>query len=120
MTLSANIYTTLTNDVGVSGFVGARVYPMDLPQNATLPAITYTEVSNVPLNNLSGENVTQNSRYQFDCFASTFDSAEALGVLLKTAMESATLYTSIRLSRVPLYDDESEQYRLVQDFSVWY
>lgn len=120
MTIEADIYTTLTNDAGVSGQVGTRVYPLDLPQNATLPAITYSEVSNTPLYSLGGENATQNSRFQFDCFAVDIDSANALGALLKTAMSNAALFKSVRLSRLPLFDDESEQYRLLQDFSIWY
>jgi hypothetical protein len=120
MTISSDIYSLLTNDAGVSALTSTRVYPMNIPQNATLPAITYTQVSENPQVNLEGENALRATRYQFDCFSTTYTGAHALGEALKTAMETATAFTSIRENMTDIYNNDPEQYRVMMDFSIWY
>ena len=120
MTIADDIYTELTTDVAVGAEIGDRAHRGDLPQTVTLPAITYTRISSTPINDLSGENTTRNSRYQIDCYAISNSAADALGELVKTAMENATAFTSIRIAHVELHDIDALQYRTVQDFSIWY
>jgi hypothetical protein len=120
MTIADDIYSLLTNDAGVSALVSTRVYPMSLPQDGTLPAITYTQVSDNPQVNLDGENALRANRYQFDCFSTTYTGAHALGEALKTAMETATAFTSIRESMTDLYNNDPAQYRVSMDFSIWH
>jgi hypothetical protein len=45
-TIEEGLYAALTNTSGrVYGLVGTRVYPLTIPQEATLPAISYQRVS---------------------------------------------------------------------------
>lgn len=120
MTIADDIYTTLTGDAGVSALVSTRVYPMDMPQNATLPALTYTRVSETPLVNLDGENATRNSRYQVDCFASTYTGAQALAEAVKAAMVTNSLFGVVRENQNDLYSAEPDRFRVQMDFSIWY
>ena len=43
--LEEAIYSILSNDATVSGLVSARIYPMLVPQEQSLPAIAYQEIS---------------------------------------------------------------------------
>ena len=39
--IEEDLYTYLTSDPTVSGYVSTRIYPVKMPQNVTYPAITY-------------------------------------------------------------------------------
>jgi hypothetical protein len=48
MNTGAYIYSKLSGTAGVTSLVSTRIYPMLIPQNASLPAVAYS-VSNRPL-----------------------------------------------------------------------
>ena len=82
MSFGAGIFDFMS--LGLS--VGERVYPLALPQDVTLPALTYQVISDVPT--ISHSTMQDNPTYtglmhgftrvQFDCYGSTYDEAEAL------------------------------------------
>lgn len=82
MSLAAGTYTFLS--AGLS--VGNRVYPLTLPQNATLPALTHQLVSELPVpthqwaqgNPLYDGTRYKQARVQFNAYGDTFDEAESL------------------------------------------
>jgi len=74
-----SIYNFLKNDSGVSSLVGTRIYPTFLPQDVTLPAITYTRIS--ATNDLIAHRV---ERFQITAFAKTNKECE----MIKEALNS--------------------------------
>jgi hypothetical protein len=66
--------------------VGERVYPLALPQDVTLPALTFRVVSDTPTMSHSTAQdsptwtgrIRSDTRVQFECYASDYDGAEAL------------------------------------------
>ena len=58
------------------------IYPQVLPQDATLPAVTYTLITERFDRELKGTTVLQNPSVQFSCWASTHDAAIALATSL--------------------------------------
>lgn len=120
MTIKDDIYTRLSGDAGVSALVGTRIYRRILPQDDDLPAITYTQVSETPLVNLDGENAKRNARFQFDCFGSTDSAAEDLADALRAAMVTDSVFANVRESQSDVYTDDSKQYRVTMDFSIWF
>jgi hypothetical protein len=82
MSLGAGIYDFLADNLSI----GERVYPLALPQDVTLPAITYQVISDVPtLSHSTAQDhptytgtLRSDSRVQFDCYGTTYDEAEAL------------------------------------------
>jgi hypothetical protein len=120
MTIKDDIYTRLSGDAGVTALVGTRIYRRVLPQDSTLPAITYTQVSERPLVNLDGENTTRNARFQFDCFGSTDSAAEDLADALRAAMITDSVFASVRESQSDAYTDDAKQYQVSIDFSIWF
>jgi hypothetical protein len=49
MSIEAALYNRLTGDNDVASEVGTRVYPTDLPESPTLPALTYQIISHIPV-----------------------------------------------------------------------
>lgn len=80
--LGAGIFEFLSGDMSV----GDRVYPLTLPQQVELPALTYQVISDVPtITHSDVQDVATYTglrhtftRVQFGCYGRTYDEAEAL------------------------------------------
>jgi hypothetical protein len=83
------IFHKLANDHDVNAIVGTRIYPVDLPQGATIPAITYQLISDAPSSQPHGEkSALPFPRYQVNCWDVTDAGAIALKAAVKTALEN--------------------------------
>ena len=81
MGVRESLRSRCTGHAGVSGLIGTRCYPMTLPQNAQMPAVTYQLISTPP-NNYQDHDGTPDRwtyRVQLDAYADTSDGAAALG-----------------------------------------
>jgi Protein of unknown function (DUF3168) len=73
-------YTLLSNDAGVAALIAGRIYPGRLPQNTTMPALSYELVSSVdiaPITALAG-GVLLRSRVQITGLAKSYGELKAL------------------------------------------
>lgn len=87
MSLSSALYAYLKNISGVSALVATRIYPLILPQDPTLPALTYQMLFEVRGHTLSGA-YNSNTTVQIDCYATTYTSAVALAVAVTSALDA--------------------------------
>ncbi len=83
MTIMSALRSHLLGDTAIAALVGARAYPLRLPQKAVMPSIVLTEVSSVRSKHLRGADALATERYQVDAWAGTFDAATALGALCR-------------------------------------
>ena len=79
MSFSDELFTYLTLEApDVVSLVGTRVYPLKLPAQAVMPAITYQRISGPkPIATQADEGPTH-ARIRFNCWASTYEGANAL------------------------------------------
>lgn len=78
----------LLADATVSGLVSTRVYPLRLPQKPTLPALVYSRISGVRIEQLNGVASAAEPRYQIDAWAVTLAGAQALGKAVRQRLEN--------------------------------
>lgn len=78
MTLAENVHGHLTIHPGLVALIGARCYPLRLPQNPTLPAVTYQRISSVHNPTHDGDTGLRTVRWQVSCWATTYKAAEAV------------------------------------------
>ena len=72
MSIESALYDRLTNDSGVSAEVDDRIYPTDLPQDPTMPALVYQIISHVPVHSLdTGPANARTIRIQVTAYADT-------------------------------------------------
>lgn len=64
-----------------------RVYAKKLPQNPTLPALTYLRVAAVPEYSHSGYSHLTNARFQVSCWAETYATVRQLAAQVRTALD---------------------------------
>jgi hypothetical protein len=91
MSLSIAVATLLRTDPGVAALVGARIYPGQIPQNASYPCITYALIDDPSVNSHQGSSGLAEARFQFDCWAKTDDlEAEAVSRAVRLALVGHT------------------------------
>lgn len=113
------IYAHLSTSTALTAIVSNRIYPIMMPQEPTIPAVTYQRVSNVHINAISGACGLDNIRIQIDCWTTSYSAAKTLGDVLRKAMASAP-FTALQLSDEDIYDPDTEIYSVSMDYSCWY
>lgn len=122
------IVTKLTGHAGLSALIGARVYPSQLPQRPTLPAVTYFRVStqHVQHRDDGGYAALRRPRYQLDCWAETQAQARAVAEELHNCFATFPQASSPRVD-VALaandfddYEPDPARWRVIVDAFIWY
>lgn len=110
MTVEELLYTHLSGDGGVQALVGSRVYPVELPQECTLPAVRYQLISRNELHVHVPSPLLTIRRYQVDGFAVSYASAKALEEALKLALYgfNRQAYACILSTFIESMRDESD------------
>lgn len=86
-TLLPLVRAVLTASAPVSAIVGARVYPIELPQAPTLPAIVLTPNGSYDERHLQGHNRYPLAGVIIDVCAATFKGADDLAEAVLTALQ---------------------------------
>jgi hypothetical protein len=82
------VYTLLSGSTDLTGLVGAKIYPGRIPQNTTMPAVSYELVSGVdiaPINAQAG-GVLLRSRVQVNALARTYAEVKTIQEAIRGAL----------------------------------
>jgi hypothetical protein len=82
----ADLVTFLSANAAIAALAGSRVYPVNLPQKPTLPAISFHDISSVWVRDLSGPPTKVRRRIQIDAWANTHLEAQQLGDAIRRAL----------------------------------
>ncbi len=74
----ASLRTRLANDTAVAAVVGTRIYWVERPQLASLPAVVLQTISDPRPQHLKGNDGARSTRVQVDCWAATYAAALTL------------------------------------------
>lgn len=122
--IEQNIYSVLSSATAITDIVGSRIYPLVLPTDPTLPAITYSTVASVSNPTMTTRGLTR-SRIQIDCWTEG-DSAYLSGCTLRDAVIKTFAgyrdanFTSQVLTTRSEFDHELLQYRAIVEIYVWF
>lgn len=95
-----------------------RVYALVLPKATSYPAITYQVISNSPTTSLKGSRKPDRVRVQVDCWAKTYGAAMSLLAQVRPLMAAAG-FQGVADNAFDDFEEESELYRVSQDFFCW-
>ena len=98
MTVGTLLYDALVADGSIAALVDDRVYPIQLPQDPTLEALTYQRISNTEQR---GTTELRETRYQINCWAERYQESQDLATVVKSAMEEWSIP-----SKTPLPEKE--------------
>lgn len=121
------LFSRLSANATLSALVGARIYPLRLPQNPDLPAVTYQQISGVRESALSEDVGLAHGTFQFDTWALEWTDARevadaVLGALKRADFTAADVpvLDAILESERALYEEEARVYRVSLDLVVWW
>lgn len=117
--METKIYTVLTGNATVETLVNTRIYPVVMPQNASLPAITYHETANNPVNYLGGKTGLENPHIAINCWATAYDQANDVAKAVNVAMDGARTFRAVMINQVDVFDPEVNIFAKAQLYSCW-
>lgn len=119
----------------VSTLIGSRMYPDELPQNATLPAITYHRISTLHHENIKGSKAGMaEALVEVRCYATTRNACNALceAVRLCGVLDLEGVYSGVNIrcsmlasgrndfTESPIDGTHELRYVSSQDYSLTY
>lgn len=108
--LQVAVRTFLLTKTAITDLVGQRIYADDLPQSATMPAITTQRISTRHDHQLSDFAGLAHARVQYACFAATRQTANAIAEAIRSCgiiTQKGTL-NSVDIRGVRLVDGPTE------------
>lgn len=128
--IRAGLRAHLVADAGVTAEVGTRVYPEMMPQNPTLPALTYQQVSQQNVDEtLQGSSQLGVARFQISCYAEKYIDADSAARAVDAAMQdfagtmgSVTVYGVERDNIIDLGEQDGDNItrRVLLDYSIFH
>ena len=91
-TIEEVVWYKMVNDATLAALVGTRVYPLLVPQDATMPAIAYQKISSTKHQAHDGSSHLARSRFQFTVEADDYATAKATATAVKTCWDSFAGY----------------------------
>lgn len=124
--LEAAIYSILSNDANVIAIVSTRIYPLLLPQDADLPALTYSRISTERESAFMTDPGLSTARIQIDVWAETVADMMNLSEKVRAALHRYTpgtaggcqIVESHIDNEISLYEPDTEVYHMVIDFMI--
>lgn len=86
MSVEIALKNLLLGDAEITAMIGDRVYPVNLPQNGLLPAVTYRVISDMTEYNMEGPAGLARPRFQVTAWGETYDDVVALAKLVETRL----------------------------------
>ncbi len=127
MTIDEAIYQYLAAHDGLAALVDDRIYPEMLPEGATFPAMTFTQISLTPRYTHDGDANLDTARFQFDCYgesrAIVGQIAQQLRAALsgvRTSQGSVRIGSAFLVNDLPGFDDGLNRWRRIVDYMVTY
>lgn len=102
--------------------VGTRIYPLILPQRATLPAVTYDRVYDSPENGFTGYLSEHNPFMEISSWARTYSEAKEVKSHVHAAMNQATTFKAVLVGSndtVETRENNTLVYRVRSEYSCW-
>lgn len=125
--IEESIKAYLDGYLGLNALVGARIYVLQKPQDATLPAVVYQKISGSRTRSpVMGNTGLTNPVYQFSAYSTTYASAKAIAEQLRLAlnnysgaMGTTDVLLSVILSDIDGYDNDTKEYYSQMDFEFF-
>jgi len=126
MAFEEGLFAYLDAYPGLTLEVGSRIYPLLLPQNPVLPAVTYQRISTSRLHAFE-RSLLPHPRFQFNCWAESFPRAKDVAEQVKLALDvymgamgAETVCASIIDGERDVYDPETKIWNSIIEAVIWH
>ena len=121
MTAETALVARLGSTAAVTALVGARIYPMLVPQTAALPAIAYQKISPGFLSTLRRTLGLAGPRIQVNSWASSYKDAKAVARAVRNSLNGydANGVAALLIDERDLMNPDGPRHAVSQDYSIW-
>lgn len=125
--IESALLALLTANAGVAALAGTRIYAVQLPQQPTLPAVTYELVSDRRQGTFTGPAGLPGSLFRVHSWAAGYAAAKALANAVRAALDGyqgtvggETIQAAILEGQTDIYEPEVAIWRTVGDYRLWW
>ncbi len=126
MTIEEGLYAYLSTYLDLTALIKKRIYPQQIPESATIPAVTYFKVSTErPRSSIGGHDSITNTVFQISIFGLTYAEVEAIGDQVHAAllnysglMGTVAVQGCFCVSEIDGYDDTAKEYYQYIDYQI--
>ena len=132
MTLGEALYTKLSTGTLTTSLGSTNIYPMVIPQESTLPAVTYQEISEPWVHAMGNDPGLRSPRYQVSIWSTTYNQVKSVVKIVRELLQDFTgnLGGSVPVQRI-FFEDETDlsvvnsvtqeiTYHVAQDYLIWH
>jgi hypothetical protein len=127
MTIEEGLSAYVLSSPEITSLIGNRIFPMSLPGDCLLPALTYQTISDPSEMTLKGESKHRHPRIQVSCWGSSYGSAKQLANLLRKQLTGyLKVFGDVNVGAVlyrgsnDLYSPEYSLFHVPVDFEIRY
>jgi len=124
-TIATALRTYVLADAAVAALT-TRMYPVVLPQDPAMPAITYQYISGASVVSHDGPTGLENPTFQIDCWGSSYSQMDALFQAVRKRLNGAKgTFSTLEVQGIflvrkrDLYDNDAKLHRRTSDWSIW-
>lgn len=117
----------LAADATLTGLVSTRIYSMRMPQTPTLPAVVFYRISNRRELVQNGDAGYARTRFQIDCWGSTYSSVKGVADAVRQRMQAysgtmsgLTVQRVAHLNDNDVFEEDTEIFGVSMDFEIWH
>lgn len=126
-TIEEGLVAHLMADSSVTDLISTRLYPLVVPQDASLPAVAYQRISGPREHAHDGPSGLARARVQFTALGSTYAEAKSVVTALQGSLDGRKRgLPGVRSNAINLLDERDvwldvfEKPGIQVDFLVWY
>lgn len=120
--LPASLFAALSSDSGVAALCGSRIFPDELPQSETVPALVYTVIYDPKASTFTGATL-RSARVQVDVYARTVkEAAEVQGEVERVfgaMIEPSPGLSAVQETARSFFDSITRYHRAEMEFTIW-
>lgn len=130
MNIEESLYKRLSTYTSLTALVNNRIYPLVIPQDARLPAVTYQCISDPGIHTMGADSGIYSPRFQLSVWAETYPSAVAVADQVIAALKDFSGQLGgaegVQAQRIfydnatRFYDSQTGTYHIPIDFIIWH
>lgn len=127
MSVETELYTRLSGYTTLTNLTSTRQHPNVLPENETMPAISWRRVSDQRVSAMGADVVNVRARFQIDCWASTYTSMRAVADAVRGALQrysnlstGGVIEDTYFLNQTEFYENDTGIHHAALDFEINY
>ena len=121
------VYSALTGNATLTGLISTHIYPLVLPQEVALPAVTFFRVSNIHNHGMGGDIDLMETRLQVSILADSVlrmrtvtDAVRGVLSRWKGTYGGVIVQDSLLDNEMDDFEPETEIYQCIQDYRIFH